>query len=169
MLYLLLADTISVMKKYPQAEEMPKGYVCTGRDIKLMPTIAVLNYLHGVKAQWSCQGNHKKFRPRPAYLLLPVGEFFPRDLSVLMESNGFFISVIDNYDEQGSLTSGTRHNLKVDFNDSMDDETKEKLNEKYIRLINQWAIEQINQHIPLIPANRQDLDLEFLTEETLFS
>ena len=165
MLSLMLRDTIRVLQKHPGAEEMPDGFICPGRDVEMMPAIAALNYLCGVKTQWSCQGNHKnkKLKPNHAYLLLPEGEAFPDDLVLQMEKHGFSVFLKNNFDqENGHVIAGTRQLLKAKFDDIMSNEAKEALNKKFLATLNGWAIQKISQHVPHIQNNIKNVDIQLL-------
>lgn len=152
MLRLILCDTNRVKQTYPEVDQMPKGFICPGFDIELMKPLAVLKYLCGVTTQWSCQGNHKKYLPRTAYILLPTEQQFPADLMAKLESSNFFIGVVDDYYEDGSLkiNSKGRHSLRSTWNKNCSESELEFFNSKLLKLLNEWANQKIKEHLVYI-------------------
>jgi hypothetical protein len=75
MLRILCISSKKIKDKYPESDQMPKGAVCPGYDIELLPALGVLEYIHGITSQWSCQGNHKDYITS-AYISLAPDNFF---------------------------------------------------------------------------------------------
>jgi hypothetical protein len=144
----MLVESRIVQTKYPEVEQMPNGYICPGYDLRLMQPLAVLKYLFGVKTQWSCQGTHKAYKARAAYILLAADEQFPSELVSLMDNAGVKVEIVDDVDINLKSTGKNHLNLRSCTNPKELIEIElELLNEQFLNILNNWAKEKIKENL----------------------
>ena len=149
-------------KLFSKDGRMPIGYMWSKRDIDIIPTLAVLNYIYGEETQWSCQGNHESEICR-GYILLSPSHCFPESLMSYIKGTFIIHEVTDDYDMKTLLkTDKNRHMLK-----SCEDIESEDLlhrNQRFTTILNQWATIEIKKHIKLMKNEYLDKSFNKLFE-----
>lgn len=152
MLRLMIIESVFIQKKYPELEHMPRGAICPGYDIKLIPALAVLKYLYGVKTQWSCQGNHKD-GITTAYILLAPDHELPESLTKALLNAKLKIYPVPDYNEKVEPTGKTRIKISpITKDDYPSVEDLKDLNTRFMEVLTNWASQQIKSHLPNMTA-----------------
>lgn len=144
MLRLRLIDYHRVKEKYPEDDHMPIGYICPGYDIEMMEVLAVLAHIHGVKTQWSCQGNHKSGDTYRAYILIAPNNQFPKTLLSVIKKHEFCFGYVDDVDLNGQST-GLKRQVIRSFQEA--DEGCKNKNHLFVKVLKEWAIKEIRNNL----------------------
>ena len=150
MLRLCILEYNLIKNKYPYFDQMPKGHILSGCDVEMIEIIGVLQYLYGIKTQYSCQGNHQDYLTL-AYLLLKPNEQYPSSLLKLIEENNFHFSLSDDFNEKMKPTGLKRQLLRsVELSKSKNMKPKEifEANKNFVTLLKNWAVSEIKIHLP---------------------
>lgn len=143
----MIMDYQRVLDTNPEADQMPLGFICPGYDVKLMPVLATLRYLHGVKTQWSCQGDHKTGQSR-AYILLEAKALFPKDLIKKLKEKGFVYSSVPDYDNELNKTGLRRKKISsISYSKKASYDELQTLNLKFLKVLNSWAMKEMKKHV----------------------
>jgi hypothetical protein len=156
MLRLMLIASNTVKIKFPDADQIPNGYICPGYDLRLMQSLAVLRYIFGIKTQWSCQGNHNQTISR-AYILLEPENRFPEDLVERILDAGLVVQMVGDIDINGIDTGRKRQVIRSSsiLASKIIPEHLEKMNEYLLNILEKWSMEKIKEHLPKISQSKQ--------------
>lgn len=122
-------------------DRVPMGFIHPNYDIKIYLALALLNYKHKIKTQYSCQGNHSKTVSR-GYILLKNGYDFPTSLKEILNDGNIKVLEIEDYDNNGikienqfrkTIHSCELKSIPENYHSLI------KANNSFVHLLNNWV------------------------------